>query len=235
MEVFPMALFVALLAAFVVSHIALASPPLRDGLVARLGENRFRVGYSILSLALLFGAVQAYKGTADTLLWTAGTGAYHASNLIMLVASILFVGSLTPKNRALAGVPARSGNEAPVGVLRWTRHPMMWAFGLWAAVHVWLSGNLPTVILAAGIGTLAVVGAAFQDAKKARQLGADWKLYAARTSFVPFAAILAGKQPPSALWPGMVPLMGGILFWLLMTFLHPSLMKAPVVGIWEFV
>jgi uncharacterized membrane protein len=203
-----MGLFVLLLAAFVVSHIALASPPLRDGFVARLGENRFRIGYSILSLALLFGAVQAYKGTADTLVWQVGTGAYHAANLIMLIASILFVGSLTPRNRALAGVPA---------------------------VHVWLSGNLPTIILAAGIGTLALVGAAFQDGKKARQLGSDWKLYTARTSFVPFAAIVTGKQPLAALWPGLVPVVGGLLFWLLMTFLHPSLMKAPTVGIWEFV
>jgi uncharacterized membrane protein len=230
-----MGLFVLLLAAFVVSHIALASPPLRDGFVARLGENRFRIGYSILSLALLFGAVQAYKGTADTLVWQVGTGAYHAANLIMLIASILFVGSLTPRNRALAGVPARPANEAPAGVMRWTRHPMMWAFGLWAAVHVWLSGNLPTIILAAGIGTLALVGAAFQDGKKARQLGSDWKLYTARTSFVPFAAIVTGKQPLAALWPGLVPVVGGLLFWLLMTFLHPSLMKAPTVGIWEFV
>lgn len=231
-----MGLFILLMAAFVVTHIGLATPPLRDSLVLRLGETGFRIGYSLLSLALLIGAVQVYKGLPeDAPLWTAGVGAYHAANLVMLLASILFVGALTPANRALAGVPQRPGNEGPTGVLRWTRHPMMWAFGLWALVHGWLAGDAPTLVLAAGIGTLALVGAAFQDGKKARQLGADWKMYAARTSFVPFAAILAGKQPASALWPGVVPLVGGILFWLVMTFLHPSLMQAPVVGIWQFV
>jgi uncharacterized membrane protein len=229
-----MTLFVLLLAAFVVSHIALATPPIRDGLVARLGENGFRIGYSVLSLALLIGAVRAYKPLPEAPLWEAGTGAFHASSLVMLLASILFVGSLTPRNKALAGVPASvSGSDGPVGVLRWTRHPMMWAFGLWAVVHVWLSGDWPTIVLAGGLGLLAIVGAAFQDGKKAIQLGADWKMYAARSSFVPFGAILTGRQPVSALWPGLVPVVGGIAFWLLMTRLHPSVMRAPVVGVWE--
>ncbi|WP_448581331.1 NnrU family protein [Thermaurantiacus sp.] len=231
-----MGLFILLMAAFVLTHIGLATPPVRDGLVVRLGETGFRVGYSLLSLALLIGAVQVYqKLPEDALLWTAGVGAYHVANLLMLLASILFVGSLTPANRALAGVPPRPGNEGPSGVLRWTRHPMMWAFGLWAFVHGWLAGDAPTLVLAGGIGTLALVGAAFQDGKKARQLGADWKMYQARTSFVPFAAILAGKQPLSALWPGLVPVVGGVLFWLVLTFLHPSLIAAPMVGIWQFV
>jgi uncharacterized membrane protein len=226
--------FVLLLSAFVVSHIALATPPIRDGLVARLGENGFRIGYSILSLVLLIGAIRAYQPLAEVPLWEAGVGAFHAANLVMLLASILFVGSLTPRNKALAGVPASvSGSDGPVGVLRWTRHPMMWAFGLWAVVHVWLSGDWPTIVLAGGLGLLAIVGAAFQDGKKAKQLGSDWKIYAARSSFVPFVAILTGKQPVSAVWPGLVPVVGGILFWLALTWLHPSLMGAPVVGVWE--
>jgi uncharacterized membrane protein len=229
-----MTLFILLLGLFVVSHIALATPPLRDALVARLGENGFRIGYSVLSLVLLFGAIQAYKPLPETPIWEAGVGAFHAANLVMLLASILFVGSLTPKNKALAGVPSSlSGSAGPVGVLRWTRHPMMWAFGLWAAVHIGLSGDLPTILLAGGLGVLAILGAAFQDGKKAIQLGADWDIYAARSSFVPFGAILTGRQPVSALWPGVVPVAGGIAFWLLMTWLHPSLMGAPVVGVWE--
>lgn len=231
-----MGLFILLMAAFVITHIALATPPLRDGLVARLGEGGFRIGYSLLSLALLIGAIQVYKRLPeDAPLWTAGTGALHVANLLMLVASILFVGSLTPANRALAGVPPRPATEGPSGVLRWTRHPMMWAFGLWAIVHGWLAGDAPTLVLALGIGTLALVGAAFQDGKKARQQGADWKTYAARTSFVPFGAILSGRQPAAALWPGLVPVAGGLLLWLLLTYLHPSLMAAPAVGIWTLV
>lgn len=229
-----MGLFLALLIAFVVSHIALASPPLRDLLVARLGEKGFGIFYSLLSLALLFGAIQVYQGVPDNQLWTAGIGAYHVSNLVMLVAAILFAGSLTPRNKALAGVPAGLAGGRATGVMRITRHPMMWAFALWAIVHVVLSGNLPTVILAAGLGVLALVGSIFQDGKKRRTMGADWAAYERETSWLPFAAILSGKQPVAALWPGVVPVVLGIILWLLLTFLHPSLMKAPTVGIWEF-
>jgi uncharacterized membrane protein len=224
--------FVLLLAAFVVSHIALATPPLRDGLVARLGENGFRIGYSLLSLALLVLAVRAYTPLAPQSLWVAPTGLWHLATLVMLVASILFAGSLTPANKALAGVPV--DDRPPSGVLAITRHPMMWAFGLWAAVHAMLSGSLPTVILAVGIGALALVGAAFQDGKKRQQLGSKWAGYEARTSYWPFGAQLAGRQPWRTAWPGLLPVLAGTGLWLLLTWLHPALMKAPVVPPWGF-
>lgn len=225
--------FVVLLGAFVALHIGLANPPLRDGLVARLGEKGFSALYAISSLALLIGAIQVYKGLEEVPLWQAPVGAYHGLSLVMLLASILFVGSFTPANKALAGVPK---NERPAsGVLRWTRHPMMWAFGLWAIVHFILSGDVPTMILTFGIGFLALVGAGLQDGKKKVQLGATWDRYTANTSYWPFGAIMSGRQPVSALWPGLVPVVGGVAVWLLLTWLHPSLMAAPVVGIWGMV
>ncbi|MFN7175523.1 MAG: NnrU family protein [Thermaurantiacus sp.] len=228
-----MTLFVTLLAAFVVSHIVLANPPVRDALVRRLGENGFRIGYAIVSLALLFGTIQAYRAVPPgPLLWVAPAGAWHVSTLVMLFAAILFVGSLTPANRALAGVPL---SEKPAkGVLAITRHPMMWAFGLWAAVHVLLSGMLDTVLLAGGIGFLALVGAAAQDGKKRAQLGDNWRGWEAQTSYWPFGAQITGKQPWTSLWVGVVPLAGGLVLWLLLTWLHPSLMRAPSVPPWQW-
>jgi uncharacterized membrane protein len=228
-----MAGFTIMLAAFVLLHIAMANPPLRDRLVARLGEKGFGAIYALLSLGLLVGAIQLYRGLDEVPLWQAGTGAFHVGALVMLLASILFVGAFTPGNRALAGVPQK---ERPIsGVLRITRHPMMWAFGLWAAVHFLLSGDLPTLILTFGIGFLALAGARFQDGKKRAQLGESWARYEAETSYWPFGAIIAGRQSWSAAWPGLVPVLGGVAFWLLLTWLHPSLMQAPVVGIWGMV
>jgi uncharacterized membrane protein len=225
-----MGLFMALMAGFVLSHLAMANPPVRNAMVARLGEKRFQLVYAIVSLGLLIAAVQAYKPLEEVPLWSAGVGALHAMSLVMLFASILFVGSFTPANKALAGVPA--SERPPVGVLRITRHPMMWAFGLWAVVHFILSGDWPTMILSFGIGFLALVGAALQDGKKRAQLGGSWDRYAAKTSYWPFGAIISGRQPLSALWPGLVPVVGGIGFWLLLTWLHPRLMGAPAVGVW---
>jgi uncharacterized membrane protein len=225
-----MLLFSLLLLAFVVTHIGMATPAIRDGMVARLGEKGFQGVYAVISLALLIGALQVYRDLPVQPIWVAPTGAWHAASLVMLLASVLFVGSVTPANKALAGVPA--SDRPASGVLRITRHPMMWSFGLWAVVHATLSGSLPTVILAAGMGVLALGGAAHQDLKKRRLMGATWERYERETSYWPLGAQLSGKQPWHTLWPGLVPVVGGAILWALLTYVHPVLMKAPVVPPW---
>ncbi|MCG2841021.1 NnrU family protein [Sandaracinobacter sp. RS1-74] len=222
--------FLLLLAAFVLTHIGLATPFARDRLVARLGEKGFLGVYSLVSLLLLGGAIFAYRQLDPYPVWAAPGWAWLFSSALMLGASILFVGSLTPANKGLAGVPV---DERPAsGVLRITRHPMMWAFAIWAIVHAWMSGSLPTVVLAFGIGALALIGAAHQDVKKRRLLGGNWVRYERQTSYWPLGAQFSGRQPWSALWPGAVPVLGGALLWGLATFVHPMLMRAPAVPPW---
>lgn len=227
-----MLLFAILLTAFVVTHIGMTTAGVRDGLVARLGEKGFQGIYALVSFALLGAALFVYRGLEPVIIWVAPTWAWHLSMLVMLFAAILFVGSVTPANKALAGVPA--SDRPASGVLRITRHPMMWSFALWAAVHATLSGSLPTVILADAIGILALAGAAHQDHKKRRLMGETWARYERETSYWPFGAQLAGRQPWSAVWPGVVPVVGGVALWALLTFVHPVLMKAPMVPPWSF-
>ncbi len=218
------------LAAFVGTHLLASWKPLRDRLIARLGEGAFRGLYSLVALGTLVWAVRAYRPLPEPALWAAGPGAYHPAALVMLFASVLFVGSFTPANRALAGVPA--GDRAPAGVLGITRHPMMWAFAIWAAVHGALAGDAPTLALTAAVATLALVGSAMQDGRKAGEPG--WDEHRARTGFVPFAAQLAGRRPWRDAWPGWLPVLGGLAFWLALTWIHPGVMGAPVVGLWEW-
>ena len=227
-----MGLFAGLIAAFVVSHILMATAGVRDGIVARAGEKGFQGLYALVSFALLGAALFVYRDLEPVILWVAPTWAWHLSTLVMLFASILFVGSVTPANKALAGVPAT--DRPASGVLRITRHPMMWSFALWAIVHSTLSGSLPTIILADGIGILALLGAAHQDHKKRRLMGETWARYERETSYWPFGAQLSGRQPWSAVWPGLVPVIGGVALWAILTFVHPVLMKAPMVPPWSF-
>ncbi len=227
-----MNIFLVLLAGFVVSHIVLAADPARPRLVALMGEKGFQGLYSLVSLGFLGGAIWAYRGLPPEIIWVAPQWAWSLSAVLMLLASILFVGSITPANKALAGVPANA--QPPSGVMRITRHPMMWSFAIWAFVHATLSGSLPTVLLATGIGVLALVGAAHQDRRKLRQMGELWSSYESRTSYWPLGAQVAGWQPWSALWPGLVPVVGGVILWALLTFVHPMLMGAPIVPPWGF-
>ncbi|MGH6781506.1 MAG: NnrU family protein, partial [Sphingomonadaceae bacterium] len=112
-------------------------------------------------------------------------------------------------------------------------HPMMWSFILWAAVHAMLWGSAANLIVAAGIGILAFVGAYAQDAKKRALLGAEWREWQAKTAFWPFAAQLAGKAAWRDIVPGAIVWIGGIALWLVATGAHGWL-GAPVAGPWRW-
>jgi len=204
--------------AFVAGHLVL-SHPLRAPLVGRLGDKGFSGVYAVIALGTLIWTVQAWKAAPREVLWLAPNWAWHLSPLLMLVASILLVSSFTPKNAALAGAPSAT---RPVGVLNITRHPMMWAFGIWSFVHAWLAGTSDTLILSLAVGGLALVGAALQDGKK-RALDPGWAAYEAQTSYFPFAR--------GRFWPGWVPLIGGVLLLAAATWAHPQL-GAPAVPPW---
>lgn len=222
--------FVLLLLLFVVSHIGMTAPAVRGPLAGRFGERGFQALYSLISLLLLSGALFLWRRLGPQPLWVAPHWAWPFCSALMLLASVLFVGSLTPANKALAGVPV--DDRPAAGVLRITRHPMMWGFGIWALVHAWLSGSLPTVLLALAILIVALGGAAHQDGRKRAAGGALWQRYAGATSFWPLGAQIVGRQPWASLWPGLLPVAGGLLLWALATYAHPALLGAPAVPPW---
>lgn len=219
------------MASFVGTHL-LMSHPLRAPLVGRIGERAFLGLYSLISFLTLGWTIYiAWQSPADMPHWVAPMGVWHAAGIVMLIATILLVGSLIG-NPAMVDPTGRPKFPAQArGVYAITRHPMMWSFILWAIVHAALWGTNKSLIITAGIGGLALVGSLAQDAKKARLLGADWRDWQALTSFVPFAALLGGKARWRAAIPGPIPLIGGLAVWLLAVWLHPML-GGPVVGPW---
>jgi uncharacterized membrane protein len=70
----------------------------------------------------------------------------------------------------------------------------MWAIMLWAAAHILAIGSLQAVIFFGGLLLLAAAGTTLQDARKAKQLGEEWKRFAALTSNVPFLAVAQGRN-----------------------------------------
>jgi uncharacterized membrane protein len=214
--------------AFVGTHLAL-SHPLRAPLVARLGDTGFMGLYSVVALATLGWMILAYRAVTPTVpLWAAPAWGPWASSGVMLVALILLAGSLI-RNPALPHPGAQARDiPPPRGVFAITRHPMNWSFILWALTHIALIGSPRNLIVAQGILLLALVGSLGQDAKKARLVGQSWRDWQARTSFVPFAALLAGRVRWRDAIPGPVALIGGLLLWTLITWQHAP-MWSPLV------
>ena len=205
-------------AAFLGSHF-LMSHPLRSGLVSRLGERAFQGIYSLIALATFGWMIWAYRALGDqAALWNAGEAAWVVGAVVMWLASILLAGSFTG-NPALPGARRVS---APSGVLAITRHPMMWAFALWAIVHLALVATPKAVLFDGAILLLALGGSVGQDRKKRRLMGARWHEWSAQTAFMPFARGLKS--------PGLFAFAVGTLLFVAATWAHPM-----PVGIWHWI
>lgn len=204
--------------AFVGTHFAL-SHPLRAELVARLGERRFQILYSVIALVTFGAMAWTYRRVGDQApLWTVGEVGWIAASILMWFASILLVGSFVG-NPAL---PGAGRVNAPRGVLAITRHAMMWSFATWALVHLALVATPKAALLDGAILLLALGGSVAQDRKKRRLMGARWHEWAAQTSFVPFGRGLKS--------PGAFALIGGTLLFLAATWLHPM-----PVAVWRWI
>ena len=230
----PMSLLVTTCVLFVGSHLAL-SHPLRAGLAERLGERGFQIVYSVVAIATFIMIVQAWRGMPpEPPLWAVGDGLWMLASLIVLIASILFMGSLIGNPALPAPGASKAAQVAPRGVFAITRHPMMWGFTLWALAHALVMPTPGQIVLSVMVVFLALVGSAGQDAKKARLMGDAWRGWAARTSFVPFARQIGGATPWGDTIPRPHALFGGIILWLVATWAHGAL-GYMVAGIWRWI
>ena len=204
---------------FVGSHLLL-SHPLRRPLARRIGGGAFQGLYSLIAFAGLGAMIYFYRTIGrEPAIWRLGEWAWVAAALLMWLAAVLLVGSFRC-NPAMVG--SRGPKGGPSGVFLITRHPMMWSFAIWAAVHLALIGTAKASALDGAILVLALAGAAGQDRKKARQMGDSWHEWTAQTAFVPFTRGMGN--------PGAFALVGGTILFLLATWLHPM-----ATGIWRWV
>ncbi len=209
--------------AFVGTHLLL-SHPLRAAVAGRLGERGFTGVHSLIALVTLGWMILAWRAIPDpSPAWVAPIWWWPIASAIMAFASVLLVGSLIG-NPAFPGVRPRD-IPPPRGVFAITRHPMNWSFMLWAAVHLSISGSARNLIVAAGILILALVGSIGQDRKKLRLIGEPWRQWQARTSFVPFAALLQGRVKWRDAAPGWIALLGGLVLWAVATSWHAPLVS----------
>jgi uncharacterized membrane protein len=221
-------LLVAACAAFVGAHFVL-SHPLRGALVGRLGDGGFKGLYSLVALAAILWLASAYRAAPlGEPLWPVGDGLWAAATIVMLLASVLLMGSLV-RNPALSG-PTREVQEAR-GVFAVTRHPMMWAIALWAFSHIAVFPFAKNIVLCVAMIVLALVGSALQDVKKARAQPDFWPQWQARTSYLPFAAVASGRARFGGF--GVHALAGGLVVWLAATWAHIPASGWPA-GIWRW-
>jgi uncharacterized membrane protein len=222
-------LLLACAGTFVGAHFIL-SHPLRRLLVNTLSVKGFLAVYSVVAFATLGATASAYRKTPITAqLWSVGDAMWALATVLMLVASVMLLGSLI-RNPAMPGATNAASAQAR-GVYGITLHPMLWAFAIWGMVHILVYPVEKNIIVAVAIIVLSLVGAALQDHKKAALDPQGWTAWERRTSYWPFAAIVQGRACFGGF--GAHALGGGLVVWLLATWAHIPL-AGRAAGIWRW-
>jgi uncharacterized membrane protein len=171
-----------------------SSTPLRRSLVEALSEGAYIGAYSLVSLATIVWMIWAYGRAPFQPLWQV-PGLKLWPLVIMPFALILIAaGGMTRNPTAVKQEAALKADEPARGIIRVTRHPIMWGLMLWAAVHILARGDLASLVFFGGFLLVAAFGTALIDARRAEALGEDWKRFAEVTSNVPFGAIVNGRN-----------------------------------------
>jgi uncharacterized membrane protein len=165
-----MALLIVAALVWVGVHVGIAGTRLRDAVATRIGEGRFRGLFSLLSILALAFLIWCWGRGATTPLWYAPIWLRWVLVAVMLVAFVLFVASVSDRNPTMIGTDAA---PPPRGIQRVTRHPMLWSFALWAAVHSTGNGDSAAIVFFGAFLVTALIGMPSIDAKLARRGSSD--------------------------------------------------------------
>jgi uncharacterized membrane protein len=159
----PMTQLVAATAAFLLTHFV-SSTPLRAALIRGIGEKGYRGLYTLAALATLVWMVYAYNRAPVQPLWP---GFKLLPAIFMPFAFILLACGVLSRNPTMVGADKLLKSEEPArGIIRVTRHPVMWGIALWAAAHLLARGDLKSTVFFGGLLVLALAGAAALDARR---------------------------------------------------------------------
>lgn len=176
-----MAVLVLGLTIFFAVHIFAPLPMFRAGLIAKLGEKRYRLVFSLASLFGLILVIAAYSEietgfVLDPARW-AQVGLLHG----MPVAFILIAAA-----------------HMKTHIRQWLKHPMMIGIFLWAGMHLLANGELAATIVFGAFTAYALFSLAksFAIGKTPPKEGTHFKydLMAAAGGLALYAVFLFGHE-----------------------------------------
>ncbi|KAJ8479207.1 hypothetical protein OPV22_022934 [Ensete ventricosum] len=191
----PEVVLLLLIVIFAIVHSGLAS--LRDAGEELIGERAYRVLFAGISLPLAVSTIvyfinHRYDGTQ---LWQLQSVlGLHELVWFSSFISFFFLYPSTFNLLEVAAVDKPKLHLWETGIMRITRHPQMVGQIIWCLAHTIWIGN--TVAMAASVGLIAhhIFGVWNGDRRLALRYGQDFEALKSRTSVIPFAAILDGRQ-----------------------------------------
>jgi uncharacterized membrane protein len=216
---------------FLASHLIISSAAVRARLISAVGDQPYRGIYSLVAAATLGPLIYEFARNkhAGPLLWylRAVAPVRWLAWILMLTALILFVGSFINPNPA--GM-APGGSTEPRGILKITRHPSFVAFSLFGIAHMLMNGWAGDVIFFGMFPALGILGGIHQDQRKIRELGDRYREFVAKTSFVPFAALISGRARWTSDDMPWAAIGAGVALTVAILALHPTIFGGNPLG-----
>ena len=211
-----MTTLVAATLVFLITHF-ITSTPLRPLLVNAMGEWPYRGAYSLVALVTLAWMGWAYANAPREPLWV---GIREIPYVVMPLAFVLIACGYG-RNPTMVGADKLLKSEDPArGMIRITRHPIMWGIMLWAASHILARGDMKSLIFFGALLALAAIGTLLMDSRK--KSNPDWARFAAVSSNVPFVAVAQGRNRVNWREIGWLRPAAGLTAFFLVLLVHPA-------------
>ncbi len=207
----------AAVAVFIVSHMIPMRPRFRQPLERKLGLPGFLLGYSLLSLVIIYWLAQAFASAPYIQLWPWTIEAAWLPVLLMPLACVLIVAGASSKNPFSLGLGAEGYDPEHPGIVSVTRHPLMWGLIIWSGAHIPVNGDAAGLILFVLMLMLSLAGTVTLEKARSRTLDSQsWQRFYQGTVNLPFSAFKTID------WSGIgwLRLVGGLLLYLLLLFSH---------------
>jgi len=216
-----------LLVGFAIAHSGLAA--LRPFGEKYVGPRLYRVMFALVSIPLatvliIYFINHRYDGLQ---LWNLqGTPGVQSLVWILSAISFIFLYPATFNLLEIAAVQKPQVHLYETGIIRITRHPQMVGQVIWCVAHALWLGTSFMLVTCAGLILHHLFGVWHGDRRLTQRYGEAFEAVKARTSVIPFLAILQGRQSLK-LQEFLRPAYGGVAIFVgLLWWIHPVLIRA---------
>jgi Predicted membrane protein len=218
---------IGLLVVFAIAHSGLAA--LRPYGEKLMGARLYRILFALVSLPLatiliIYFFNHRYDGWQ---LWNVqGTPGVATTVWILSAISFLFLYPATFNLLEIAAIQKPQVHLYETGIIRITRHPQMVGQIIWCIAHTLWLGTTFMLVTSAGLVLHHLFGVWHGDRRLLARYGEAFEAVKARTSIIPFLAILQGRQHLNLVEFLRPAYLGVAAFILLIWWAHPVLIRA---------
>ena len=178
---------------FLGMHWIISGSPLRTPIVNLLGEQLFKALFALTIAGSLIWMGMAFAAAPYIETWGTATALKPVSLVLMFFAFLMLTTGALDKNPTTLGLVPPDQVEAR-GMVRITRHAGLLGLGLWGLAHLIVNGDVASHWLYGTIAFEGLIAPLNLDRKYRARYGEAWKKFTEQTSYLPFVAIISGRN-----------------------------------------